>query len=189
MSTLHSLKLNRSERPGFTLIELIVVISIIAIISAVVFVAIDIPKRQHAARNSRRWTDVTAILQAVKSYQADNQGNFPGAWGTNIDATHYGVIGTGVTCSTSYSCANAAPVGFTMAATLCQADLITGSPLAAYLKSIPFDPGGTVSAGTSVDTKYWVTKDANGLLSIGTCNAEGEGSNGVGSVPAISVSG
>ena len=63
-----------SFKKGFTLIEILIVIGIIAILAAIVIVAIN-PARQFAqARNSQRTSNVNAILNAVGQRIADNKG-------------------------------------------------------------------------------------------------------------------
>src|SRR5436190_11148818 len=72
-----------AERRGFTLIELLVVIGILAVLLAITLIAIN-PARQFAqSNNTKRASDVNAILNAVGEYAADNKGTLP----AGIDAT------------------------------------------------------------------------------------------------------
>src|SRR3989338_3325065 len=65
-----------ARQGGFTLIEILVVIGIIAVLAAVVIIAIN-PARQFAqARNSQRTANVNAILNAIGQNLADNKGVF-----------------------------------------------------------------------------------------------------------------
>ncbi len=65
---------NKSYK-GFTLIELLVVIGILAVLLAIVLIAIN-PARQFAqANDTKRRSDVNAILNAVDQYAADNSGD------------------------------------------------------------------------------------------------------------------
>lgn len=64
------------QHRGFTLIEILVVIGMLALLSTVVLVAIN-PLRQFAqARNTQREANVSAILNAVGQRLADNRGVF-----------------------------------------------------------------------------------------------------------------
>lgn len=62
------------KNAGFTLIELIIVIAIIALLAAATFVAVNPAKRIGDASNAQRWSDVTAIADAWVTYLADNNG-------------------------------------------------------------------------------------------------------------------
>src|SRR5258706_9045537 len=77
---------------GFTLIELLVVIGILAVLLAIVLIAINPAKQFSQANNTKRRSDVNAILNAIDQYAADNHGSVP----TQIPA-----------CATSPCAANA----------------------------------------------------------------------------------
>jgi len=125
------------NKAGFTLIELLIVIAIIAIIAAVVFVALDPLTRFQDARDSTRWQDVSALVDAIVVDQVDNGGTYITAIsGTTTGTYQLGTAGSG--CMTG-----------------CTAVTVTGSCMdlgglvtEGYLSSIPQDP----STGTAGET-------------------------------------
>src|SRR3989344_4984084 len=66
----------KSLQRGFTLIEILIVIGILAILATVVLIALN-PARQFAqARDSQRVANINAILNAIGQRIADNKGIF-----------------------------------------------------------------------------------------------------------------
>jgi prepilin-type N-terminal cleavage/methylation domain-containing protein len=143
------------QQKGFTLMEILLVIGLLAVLAVVVFVALDPAKRFQDTRNARRTTDIQNILSAVHTYVNDTKGTFPAA----ITATEK-QIGTAAT-----GCAIATGGCAVAGATDC-VDL--GTALGNYLKSIPVDPNGTAAL-----TGYSIVKDANNMVTVRACNAEG----------------
>jgi prepilin-type N-terminal cleavage/methylation domain-containing protein len=66
-----------SINKGFTLIELLVVIGILAVLLAITLIAINPAKQFAQANNTKRRSDVNAILNAINQYMADNKGTIP----------------------------------------------------------------------------------------------------------------
>lgn len=62
---------------GFTLVELLIVIGILGILLAIVLVALNPAKQFAQANDTKRSSDVNAILNAVHQYAADNKGSLP----------------------------------------------------------------------------------------------------------------
>ena len=154
------------KHKGFTLIELLIVIAIIAILAAVVFVALDPLSRFRQARDATRWSDTTAVLNAIKVNQVDNGGSFLAAVAGLTNASNY-TIGT---------CTTGGDTGCTAVTTQAACADLTGLVTAGYLGAIPKDP----STGTAAKTDYYITKTSTGLITIGACDPE--------SAAAISVS-
>lgn len=69
-------KLNKSYK-GFTLIELLVVIGILAVLLAITLIAINPARQFSQANDTKRRSDISAILNAVNQYAVDNNGTLP----------------------------------------------------------------------------------------------------------------
>lgn len=77
------------RQAGFTLIELLVVIGILAILLAITLIAINPARQFSQSNNTKRSSDVNAILNSINQYMADNKGVFP-AGGINTTAKTVG---------------------------------------------------------------------------------------------------
>ena len=135
----------RKLEKGFTLIELLVVIGILAVLLAITLIAINPARQFSQANNTKRSSDVNAILNAVGQYAADNKGALPaGIPSSDPNAANNGavVIGNG-----------------TGEANIC-ASLVTQ-----YMAALPVDP--LTNNGTPVTnctgnytTNYLIVKSA-----------------------------
>jgi len=67
---------NKRRKKGFTLLEVLLVIAIIAILAGIVIVAINPAKQLAVSRDAQRSSDVNTILNAVYQY-AINTGSIP----------------------------------------------------------------------------------------------------------------
>lgn len=157
---------------GFTLVELIIVIAVIAILAAGIFVAIDPARRLNEANNARRSTDVASILDALVKYQADNNGTHLASVAA-LTAGNFYTIGTdAVGCD----------AGCTAKTTQAACANLSTLPVN-YLATIPRDP----KSGTAAETDYYISRGATGTLTVGACDAEGESAGGSGTPPVVEV--
>lgn len=128
------------NKNGFTLIEILIVMAIIAMLAAIVIVAIN-PARQFAqARNTQRWAAVNTILNAVNQNMIDNKGVF--TCPASIPATAKNIAD-----STSD------PLGVD----LCDCLVPT------YVASMPYDPtaaGASYTDCTTYNTGYKISQNA-----------------------------
>jgi type II secretion system protein G len=67
-------KQQNSKQLGFTIVELLIVIVVIAILAAITIVAYN--GIQQRARDSSRTTAINGVMKALEFYKADN-GNYP----------------------------------------------------------------------------------------------------------------
>ena len=157
---------------GFTLIELLIVIVIIAILAVGAFVALDPATRFKDSRDSRRWTDVTAVLEAAKVHQVDNGGSYLAVINALNNGSSYR-IGTDTGGACSDACTKASPVVIGCVDLDDTPTANAGLAEQGYLASIPIAPsvpGGIArSAG---ETGYYMRKAANGSLTVGACDVE-----------------
>ncbi len=151
-------------RRGFTLIELLIVIAIIAILAGVVFVSLDPATRFQDARDASRWTDVTAILSAVKVDQVDNGGSYLAEIAALTADENYQVNGTGVTTACNTACA--AVTNANRCVDL--SDLVTDG----YLGKLPVSPNGSGESWDDDHSGYYLARNTNGSITVGACSAE-----------------
>lgn len=154
------------NKKAFTLIELLIVIAIIAIIAAVVFVALDPLTRFQDARDSSRWTDVGAVISAIKVDQVDNGGSYVTAVSDMTNVEVY-MIGTCTTGATATSVTDYCDTNPTQAACVDLTDLVTEG----YLSSVPVSPNGSGTWSDSL-TGYTIEKRGNGILFVRGCESE-----------------
>ncbi len=95
-------------RKGFTLIELLVVIGILAVLLAITLIAINPARQFSQANNTKRSSDVNAILNALGQYAADNKGNIT-TIGIPIGSGSAAVIGSNTGAGQVNFCPNVAP--------------------------------------------------------------------------------
>ena len=161
MNKIKNIKKLKSKELGFTLIEILVVIGLIALLAAVVIIAIN-PARQFAqGRDTQRVSNVNAILNAIGQNIADNKGVFicgGTAYALGAGTSTAAAVKKGVDGGDIRPCI---------------------SPT--YISEIPMDPAGgantcvdsACSAG-DYDTKYTVVRDANGRITVCAPNAANE---------------
>src|SRR5713101_5261219 len=84
----------KNLQKGFTLIELLVVIGILAILLAIVLIAINPAKQFGQANDTKRASDVNAILNSINQYMADNKGVAPASIAANCSAAACNITST-----------------------------------------------------------------------------------------------
>lgn len=75
----------KNRKKAFTLVEVLVVIGIITILSALVITALNPPQLRRAARDTNRKKDISLISAALEQYYADNNA-YPAVSGTGSPA-------------------------------------------------------------------------------------------------------
>lgn len=122
---------------GFTLIEILIVMGIIAILATIVLVAVN-PARQFAqSRDTQRISNVNALLNAVGERVADHRGLF-----------EEGCVAGAVPTSTKIIKSSG---GFD----------IYNCIIPTYMSALPIDPKvGSFATSTSYDTGYTIVADA-----------------------------
>lgn len=137
-------------KKGFTLVEVLLVVVILAILAGIVLVAINPARQVSQSNDTQRAADVNAILNAVSQYTVDNRGALPTEIGTATDGAAFLASGTGSTDLCTYL-------------------------VPTYVAELPIDPtaaGTSYTDCTSYSTAYKVYKDANNRVTVTAPSAE-----------------
>lgn len=137
------------KQDGFTLLEILFVVAILAILASIVIIAMNPGKQLSESRNSQRQADVNTILNAVYQYSLDNNGTVP----SNITTTETEICATGASNCTSL------------------VDLSGITTNEKYIISVPKDPQCNTTCSTN-GTGYKISKSSNGRLTVTAPAAE-----------------
>ncbi|HXK32305.1 MAG TPA: prepilin-type N-terminal cleavage/methylation domain-containing protein [Candidatus Paceibacterota bacterium] len=80
--------MNKKTR-GFTLMEVIIVVAIIAILASAVLIALNPAKNLRDARNATRWSQMNSITNGIYSYVIENKGLYPDCLSTTTGRIIY----------------------------------------------------------------------------------------------------
>jgi prepilin-type N-terminal cleavage/methylation domain-containing protein len=128
------------DQKGFTLLEVLLVVAIIAILAGIVIIAINPTKNLADTRNSQRQVDVTTVLDAVYQYALDNNGSVP----TTITTSATEMCKTGVSGA---NCTTASLI-----------DLSTLTSTGKYIAELPVDPSCPTGCNAN-GTGYTIVKN------------------------------
>ena len=142
-----------SHTKGFTLIEILLAIGILAILATAVIIAIN-PARQFAeARDTQRWSDVHAIMNAVYQYSVGHQGQLPSGMPAGNAFTEICQVGA-ASCAGLY-------------------DMVALTENSNYLTAMPIDPSCTNACHDGgYGTGYFITTNDAGRVDIQARYAE-----------------
>lgn len=134
----------KTEIKAFTLIELLIVIGIISILSSGVIIAVNPSRQFKLARDSKRTTDINAILNAIGQNMSENMGIFTCGENTPDFPASDLSIGTS---------------GFDLSSCL----------VPNFLSKIPIDPnkeGVYFNSDSDYKSGYSIAVDSNGRINI-----------------------
>lgn len=143
------------KQKGFTLIEILVVIGIIAVLAGVVLVAVNPARQFKQARDSQRLANINTILNAIGQNISDHQGILFCGGAVSVIPTELTLMKTETTAGANFDISNCL--------------------VPEYLPKLPFDPGseeaGYYTTEDDYNTGYYVMADAMGRITV---RAEGE---------------
>lgn len=143
------------KQRGFTLIEVLVVIGIIAVLAAVVLVAVNPARQFKLARDTQRMSNMNAILNAIQQNMAEHRGVFT-CGGISKSLPSVPTVVRSDPADPDY-----------------EGD-IARCIVPDYISALPFDPllpSANFTSVTSYNTGYEISRDSTGRI---TASSTGE---------------
>lgn len=138
-------------KKGFTLVEMLLVVIIIAVLTTIVLVALN-PVRQLAlTNNTKRSADVNAILNAVTEFMIENNGDLPVSEESNLNVIQKNM---GVTSADVDICDELVPV---------------------FIAALPFDESEDDAYFTSCNDynlEYTISANSDGRVTVEAPHAQ-----------------
>jgi prepilin-type N-terminal cleavage/methylation domain-containing protein len=138
-----------SSYEGFTLIEVLLVVALLAILMSITYIAINPAKNFADTRNAQRSADVMEIINAASQYLAE-------------DGHTVANLGSVPACGTATAPIGSVSGGINLASTLVET----------YIAGIPNDPSQTAALISAGNTGYTICQTAGGRLQIAAPLAE-----------------
>lgn len=174
-------KLNKKgglpAQAGFTLIEILVVIGIIAVLAAIVIIAIN-PARQFAqARDTQRVSNVNAISNAVGQKIADCKGVFGATLAQCPSSPQCPALPPATADKQVGVIRNITGTGIALGTLVAPGTIDLGCLAPTYMAALPFDPSTTSTTVTDYNLIIETSTDggritvaADGEVPVGTNN-------------------
>lgn len=163
---MHAYNLRLAQK-GFTLLELLMVVGLIAILAGIVIVAINPTKQLGSARDAKRRAEVNAILNAISQYAIDHGGTYPcdPSGSPCVDST-WRMLG-----NQTWGCdQNAICQTTTSIASAC---LFLRTLSGAYLTTVPADPRyGSGDSLMANSKSFYIVRTVGERLTVKACRAE-----------------
>lgn len=144
-----------TNKKGFTLLEMLIVMALIAILIGIVIAVLN-PARQFAlARNSTRYAHLNTLMNGISANMAENAGTFTCATGALPVASTLMAPDDADAGTTEYDIAPC---------------LVTE-----YLSALPYDPSAAGAVWTSeaaYNTGYYISQAADGRITVTAPSAE-----------------
>ncbi len=131
----------RFRRPGFSLVELLLVVAIMALLMFVTILALNPTKQLADARNAQRQTDVNVIINAAHQYLVDRD-TLPGDIPLSISKEICRTGDAGLPCTNGV-----------------RLEALSGT----YIAEIPHDP---LAPATGTGTRYWIVRDPQDRVTV-----------------------
>lgn len=143
------------NRRGFSMVEIIIFILVLAVFAAAVFVAVNSGKRLGDTYNAVRKITVESIQKAIENYILDNV-SLPPTLSSVPVGTPYMIVSRGASTAGTINCTSSIPIA--------KIDLL--SDLGTYLPDNIQDP---VMSNTTTATGYYVVKQGRSFV-VNNCN-------------------